>query len=843
MIYKAIIPILVLGVLSLTLVTAVKNNAQVEYFENYRTTDYDLEYRNGPQIDYQKIAKSNAAKSNIDRPRFYKAEQPKMVTAVEKDKQEIEKIKKDLKKKDDKNKKTAKTIGALKDKTRKPSQVQKKSKEKKEKTTSENTDKFVVPAEELPKVNQPIINSSGILPEYQNNTNLNSVVAVSSGAQTSSPGNGGTPTTQTPPPANNFNFSQQSLLISREGQEALVYAYQDTHNALSNGLAQRVREEIEQALKDRADEYENFTILESKSFLFNLENNPVGINAYGKDTLFMSFPRSGTWDIEVQLKVHYENAVFQTTEDIRFLIRNLSLNFPFKMIHNSTGQVYIYEATTPIYNYNVSFESTSFLTNVLYTIYSTFVPDFMHDSITTAANRLQMDVRSLINTTKLPIQNINSAYYENKPNDFESIIENVDQKILDHHFYHGTVHALKLNKSADNTWAQAYGPSGDGIDGDVEGVVSLNNSAKLSGHHLASLVFRYQQDKSAQKLADLKLALAGIDKLFSIHGHTGLLARSITPLDSPLGQQLIAGNYNVGSQLVMGSINNESWLAFQGENGISRDQYSGVLFGLATAYDLVEDASVKSQCKNLITEAVEYLENHFWIFEPDFFALTTAYSEKSPQIWQGASHFKLMYLALGAHVNPEKFAAKLEQISKLADSAWLSTFFKVIDPYNDYEKFYTEITDLYTYFRIETNSERREQMKKVVRMLDFYLGHHRNVFFDTIVASIFPSKLSNKLNNMKVGLYKFVNRSHRLVRHSSIDMNSIVKVNTILPTGETVSMAKEALPTEFRDLTLENVWEKAAHHLDENDPNEDQLESVGTDLTLPFWMAKYHQFY
>ena len=834
MIYKLLIPIAILSVLSITFINAVTSSNQIEYFDH---NDYSGEHVVG-QYNPKKIKnRSQADKSllkeaKIDRPRFYQ----KTESVVEKDIKVAAAQKAEAKKQEAKNPQLAKTT-VTKTKNRKPSQVDKKQSTKKKKTTAE---KFQVP-ENLPPVAQPIFYSSGVPTNYQNTSGS---PQVSVGGQTNGNGSSaGNPVFIIPGNTTTIPVSEDSILLTREGVETINNEYAKTIMALAPQLKQRVRDEFEKAIFDHVEGYENFEILEYKSFDFNLADSPVGINTFGKDSLILSLPRSGMWNMQIKLKVHYENDIFSTTEDINFYIKNLSLSYPFKVVHTTEGKVYFYEALTPIYKYDISFDSSSFLTNVLFEMFHLFMPNYFDDSIALAVERLQMDVKSLVNKTKLPVQNINSAYIEAPTANLDEIITNIDQKINDKHMYHDTVHSLIMKKTNDKTWAESYTTNGEGIDGEVETVNTIQDSAKWSGHHLASQSFKYSLNTTPENLASVKKSLSGIDKLFKVHQYTGLLARSITPLDSPLAQKLISENYNVGSTIIIGTFDNQQWLAMQGENGISRDQYSGVLFGLATAYDLVNDETVKTKCKFLVKKIMGYLESHHYIFENDRLALTTANSNSGPSIWQGANHFKLIYLTIAAHMLPELYQDKLDDLSDLANSAWISAFFNVVDPFNNYKKFHLDYTDLYTYFRLETNPARKAQMEKVAMIYDYYLGHHRNIYFDTITASIFPNKVSNKLNNMKVGLYKFLKRSHRHTRQPDIDMTSVTTVEAELPTGQVVTMAKESLHPEYRDLASESVWDKSAHHLETNDDNNSLIESIGLDATLPYWMAKYHQFY
>lgn len=843
MIYKILIPVIVFSVMSLTLIKTVTNSNQVEYIDHYKDIpDSVVSNNRATPISYTKSSKTKKHAFTFKAPKRYVKPQPKLAAPNEAPKVAAKPADKKAKPK------LAKTVVA------KPIKKKKQNKEKKrepsqltDKQAKENAYKFSVP-EEMPKVTQPIFSTNGIISSNQFN-NTAPAPTVSSGNVTSpTPSNNIESPSPVDPIVNIIDpigtqIQIESLLLNESAKESLNQQYNSVFNSLSNHLGLRVKAELQQAIQEQADEDDNLEIIEFKDFSVNFQNQAPGLNTYGKDTLILSLPQQGRWEMSQIVRVHYDNNIFETTEDITIKIKNLSLNFPFKLVHDQSGRIYIYEALNPIYGYDVSFESTSFLTNVLFNLYNLFMPSYLNQAITQSVVSLGMDVKSLVNKTKLPVQNINGAYTEVAPNDLDQIIENIDAKIQAKHLYHGTVHALKMKTAGSESWKETYGSQGSGLTAQTDKVTSLDDAARLSGHYLASLAFKYQVNPTAANLTSISTAIAGIERLFKVNTLTGKLARSVHRLDSPVAQDLLAQNYTVGKEVNIKNIDGVDWLGFQGAQGITRDQYSGVLLGLTTAWEKVNDPQLKTKCETLVKNMIQYLEVNNWIFEKDLIALATPFQTQTPNIWRGANHYKIAYYAVAAKMMPNLYTEKLDDLTDLTYSAWLAMFFETIDPIKDYKRFHTYFTELYTYFMVDTDSERRQQMEKVVRHLDFYLGHHRNVFFDSVVSSILPGKLSQKINNIKVGLYKHLNRPHRLVRGSGIDLNTIVTATTELPTGETVTIANEALHPEYRELSSGNVWDKSAHTFDTNEQSDNLIESTGIDATLPYWMAKAHQFY
>ncbi len=111
------------------------------------------------------------------------------------------------------------------------------------------------------------------------------------------------------------------------------------------------------------------------------------------------------------------------------------------------------------------------------------------------------------------------------------------------------------------------------------------DSAIWTGHYLAAEAFRYQVTGSADALNNVKNAVAGINSLIQVTG-TNLLARCLVPLNSPYAT-------SIRSQEASNGIYTNSSAGYFWVGNTSRDQYLGVAFGLAVAYDMVNDAGVE----------------------------------------------------------------------------------------------------------------------------------------------------------------------------------------------------------------------------------------------------------
>ena len=136
------------------------------------------------------------------------------------------------------------------------------------------------------------------------------------------------------------------------------------------------------------------------------------------------------------------------------------------------------------------------------------------------------------------------------------------------------------------------------------------DSALWTGHYLAAEAFRYKVTQAPDALNNLKQAIAGLKSLADVTG-TNLLARCLVPINSPYA--IGVRNEEASNGIYTNSSAGWIWVG-----NTSRDEYSGALFGLAVAYDMVTDVGIKSTISDLVTRLVDFLNGHNWsVVMPD----------------------------------------------------------------------------------------------------------------------------------------------------------------------------------------------------------------------------------
>ena len=223
---------------------------------------------------------------------------------------------------------------------------------------------------------------------------------------------------------------------------------------------------------------------------------------------------------------------------------------------------------------------------------------------------------------------------------------------------------------------------------ELAGYTRAGDSAIWTGHYLAAEAFRYKVTGSPDALANASKALQGIHSLLDITG-TDVLARCLVPTNSPYAsaiQQAEAGNgiyYNtLGGQSYF-------WIG-----NTSRDQYSGVVFGLSVAYDMIDDANVRGVIQQDLTRILNYLLAHNWnVVIPDG-RVSTTFVYRPDQ--------ELSFLQAARHVNPQIFGL-IYAIYRGVYAPFLviPIFIDNLDDHNHYFKFNLNYINLYDLIRLE----------------------------------------------------------------------------------------------------------------------------------------------
>lgn len=426
---------------------------------------------------------------------------------------------------------------------------------------------------------------------------------------------------------------------------------------------------------------------------------------------------------------------------------------------------------------------------------------------------------------------------------FEEVAQNVSLKARQVNMPHGPVLSAFMDTPQTDTWLEGYRRGGIGNLGSVVDYEAGGDSAIWTGHTLAAEAFRYGVTGESLALDSVGHLLKGVGALLDVNGGSGLLARNAAPERSLAGQAIVRAGVFRRAQLF-----GETWVGRQGSNGISRDQYSGVMFGLSMAYEHVPQ--VRAECAYRIQMILDYLIANDWIVDEDRSAWNGATGSRGPTFWLGVNYQKLAFLLIGHRVDPARYGSELARWGALSGTAWLGMWTSTMGT-DHYYKFNLVHVGLYNYFRLETDPQRWQDLRRGYAMLERYVGRHRNPHFDLIQTSIDPAAKAVKFPSIREAIRQFLDQPHREVAPAVIDLSGVQWVN--LPQfgysnqaggGFSLQQTTQAFPTEPLDVHLRRPsghfqWQRDPFSPATPNQGNPRLEKVGLDLLLPYWMGRH----
>jgi uncharacterized protein (TIGR03437 family) len=357
--------------------------------------------------------------------------------------------------------------------------------------------------------------------------------------------------------------------------------------------------------------------------------------------------------------------------------------------------------------------------------------------------------------------------------------------------------AISANIQAKHTpFATLLDPIYQSADSDqIAGYTRCGDSALWTGAYLAAETFRYKVTGAVDALANLKGALAGLEALSNVTGDNRL-ARCIMPASSPYA----AG---IASEEAQNGINsNPPWLWV---DNTSRDQMVGALFGLGVAYDLVDDAAVKSRVSGVVTRLVGFVSRHQWSPNDNVAGSFVLRPEELE-----------MLIGLARHVNPSNTVSGPFFVPPIDLAVTVD-----VQSNSSYFKFNLDYMSFYHLIRLQDIADNRDAYM-IVRK---YTATHGNAFFNMIDRALRGPDAARDAETRTL-LDQWLQRSRR---DYYVDLSRTVTVCG--------SEACKPVPVPLRP---------AATFLWQDDPfqlaggGSGRVESSGLDYILPYWMARYY---
>jgi hypothetical protein len=371
-----------------------------------------------------------------------------------------------------------------------------------------------------------------------------------------------------------------------------------------------------------------------------------------------------------------------------------------------------------------------------------------------------------------------------------------------------------------STIADPVFASGDPSSADFNTVVGYDHAgdaAIWTGHYLAGEAFRVAVTASAEALANVRHALDGLTALVDVTSPAkpDLLARFYMPQSSPYASGIIAIEQRHG--IYASTLNGEPvyWVG-----NTTRDQYDGVFFGLAIAYDFTKDKTVKSRVRDLATRMLDFLLANNWnIVMPDGSISST---------YQGRPDQQLALLQIGRRVNPSKYSATYATYrAALAPTVAGPVIAECQDTYGSYFKFNLDYITFYNLVRLEpTTSPYRDVYLAAYRQLRQCTASHQNAHFNLVDNALAgPDAARDADTRSYLGLWL-----ERPRRDYFVDLRS-----KYAACGE--NRACEPVPVNERP-PADFLWQRSPLLL--YGGGEGRTEEPGIDYVLPYWMGRFY---
>lgn len=353
------------------------------------------------------------------------------------------------------------------------------------------------------------------------------------------------------------------------------------------------------------------------------------------------------------------------------------------------------------------------------------------------------------------------------------------------------------------------------------------DAAIWTGHYLAAEAFRYRVTASDEARRNLQGALEGILTLAGVTRpqQPDLLARFYLPQQpSPSGIdstiRRAEGRHGFYASTVDGQA--VHWLG-----NTSRDQYSGVFFGLGVAYEMLDptraaDAATRAQISDVATRLLKFLLRNNWDVVMPGGSISTTFRGRADQ--------QLALAQVGRLVNRAQFDTTYRRLrGSLAGSVGTPISLECGDPHGSYYKFNLDHINLYSLIRLEeaSSSYRTTYMNAFNKLRSSgCTGTHQNAHFNMVERAL---KGANGTRDAATRDYlgRWLLRRRRDYAVDLTDRYAACASNRACS-----PIAVDERPnTDF-------LWQRSPFLLQAG--GDGTIETAAIDYALPYWMARYY---
>jgi hypothetical protein len=350
----------------------------------------------------------------------------------------------------------------------------------------------------------------------------------------------------------------------------------------------------------------------------------------------------------------------------------------------------------------------------------------------------------------------------------------------------------------------------------IVGYVHAGDAAIWTGHYLAAEAFRYSVTKSPDALANARRALDGIQGLLDVTtpAQPGLLARFLWPDSWEYSDRvaLVESGHGVHRGTPGG-------VPYRWIGNTSRDQYSGVFFGLAVAYDFIDEPDVRSRAASLVTRMLDFLLRNNWNVPMPNGSLSTTFLHRPDQ--------QLSFLQVGRRVNPARFESTYRSDrTRYAGTVIAPIAAECLNEHGGYYKFNLNHINLYNLIRLEEPGSPRTAYLNAFRALRSCTSHHGNAHFNLVERALEGPDTARDAETREY-LRLWLRRARR---DYFVDLRPKYAACA-------ANRACDPIPVDERPNT-DFLWQRSPFLLWGG--VDGTVETAGIDYLLSYWMGRYY---
>ena len=350
--------------------------------------------------------------------------------------------------------------------------------------------------------------------------------------------------------------------------------------------------------------------------------------------------------------------------------------------------------------------------------------------------------------------------------------------------------------------------------GEILTYTRCGDAANWTGHFLAAESYRFALTGHWKAREHVYRAVSGIRQLVDATG-ADLLARCIFPADSPYAASFASEERHNG--VYEGTVDGRKcfWVG-----RTSRDQYSGVFFGLSVAYEVAPDAGLRASIRWLAGRLLgSLLKNDWAVVMPDG-DISTVFTFRPDQ--------QLALLQVGRQTDPQRFErAYVELAAAAADTPGTILFFEALDTHNSYFKFNLDYINMFSLIRLEPDPDLASRYKSAYDVLRGATEGHDNAHFNLIDRALNGPEFRRDRATVQL-LENWLKRPRR---DYWVDL-----CGKYVPCFQS-DRACRVIPVLER-VNSDFLWQRSPFLL--YGGGSCLIEAPGIDYFLPYWMARYY---